>query len=68
MLVRASKPQCPTLNPNLQTPDRELGIALLEYQIKTLTPQAVLTYVSHSLNSSKGGYTGDYIGDYYRGY
>ena len=23
---------------------------------------------SHSLNSLKGGYMGDYIGDYYRGY
>ena len=24
--------------------------------------------VSHSLNSLKGGYIRDYIGDYYRGY
>ena len=23
-------------------------------------------YVSHSLNSFKGGYIGDYIGDFYR--
>ena len=25
-------------------------------------------YISHSLNSLKGGYMGDYIGDYYRGH
>ena len=25
-------------------------------------------YVSYSLNSSKGGYIGDNIGDYYKGY
>ena len=25
-------------------------------------------YMSYSLNSSKGGYIRDYIGDYYRGY
>ena len=25
-------------------------------------------HVSYSLNSLKGGYMGDYIGDYYRGY
>ena len=25
-------------------------------------------HVSHSLNSLKGGYIEDYIGDYYRGY
>ena len=25
-------------------------------------------YISYSLNSSKGGYIGDYIGNYYRGY
>ena len=27
-----------------------------------------LGYMSHSLNSLKGGYIEDYIGDYYRGY
>ena len=27
-----------------------------------------LTDMSHSLNSLKGGYIGDYIGDDYRGY
>ena len=27
-----------------------------------------LAKVSYSLNSLKGGYMGDYIGDYYRGY
>ena len=26
------------------------------------------SYVSYSLNSLKEGYTGDYIGEYYRGY
>ena len=25
-------------------------------------------YMSYSLNSLKGGYIGDYIGDHYRGY
>ena len=25
-------------------------------------------HLSHSLNSLKGGYIGDYIGNYYRGY
>ena len=25
-------------------------------------------YMSHSLNSLKGDYMGEYIGDYYRGY
>ena len=25
-------------------------------------------YMSHSLNSLKGGYIGDYIGEYHRGY
>ena len=25
-------------------------------------------YMSHNLNSLKGGYIRDYIGDYYRGY
>ena len=25
-------------------------------------------YMSYSLNSLKGGYIGNYIGDYYRGY
>ena len=26
------------------------------------------SHMSYSLNSLKGGYMGDYIGDYYRGY
>ena len=26
------------------------------------------THLSYSLNSLKGGFIGDYIGDYYRGY
>ena len=26
------------------------------------------THMSHSLNSLKGGYIGDYTGEYYRGY
>ena len=30
--------------------------------------QKVHKYVSYSLNSLKGGYMGDCIGDYYRGY
>ena len=29
---------------------------------------ALLLNMSHSLNSLKGGYIGDYIGNYYRGY
>ena len=35
----------------------------------TIHPTAfTISYVSHSLNSLKGGYMGDYIGDYHRGY
>ena len=34
--------------------------------------ELILSYhimdTSYSLNSSKGGYTGDYIGEYYAGY
>ena len=28
----------------------------------------VYVYVSYGLNSSKGGFIGDYIGEYHRGY
>ena len=36
---------------------------------ETVFPLQVLgKYVSHSLNSFKGGYVGDYIGDNYGGY
>ena len=28
----------------------------------------IYIYMSYSLNSLKGGYIGDYIGDHYRGY
>ena len=31
-------------------------------------PQNPYGYMSCSLNSLKGGYIGEYIGDYYRGY
>ena len=34
---------------------------------RTIAYGARCAYMSHSLNSFKGGYTGDYIGAYYRG-
>ena len=39
-------------------------------QLKTERTEAATasTHMSHSLNSLKGGYIGDYIGDQYRGY
>ena len=31
-------------------------------------PKKSRRYMSHSLNSSEGGYVGDYVGEYYRVY
>ena len=46
-------------NASVLTPDEKTGI---------MSRQEEGTHMSYSLNSLKGGYMGDYIGDYYRAY
>ena len=41
--------------------------AITLQQLKLNTGDRHELCMSYSLNSLKGGYTGDYIGDYYRG-
>ena len=47
----------------------EEGADVLEMPAGAETSNSTFeSQMSHSLNSLKGAYTGDYIGDYYRGY
>ena len=48
--------------------DARLGERSKEFTNQGTLPQTnVEAHMSHSLNSLKGGYIRDYIGDYYRG-
>ena len=63
-------PKPETLNPKpppRNESERPRYILVLRFWHPELTEEG-WDDISHSLNSLKGGYIGDYIGDHYRGY